>query len=134
MYNIKYSLRVFEIGVVRKVFGPKNEEVTGELRQLHNEKLHDLFSPNIIRVIKSVRRTRWAGHVACMGRKRNVCRVLVGKPEGRRLLRRTTCTWEDNSKTDLQEIGFDSVDCIHLAQDMDTGWTLLNTALNIPVA
>jgi len=75
-------LRVFEDRVLRRVFGSKRDEVTGEWRKLY-EKLRDLYSlPNIVRVVKS-RRIRWAGHVACMGDRRCVHRVLVGKPEGR---------------------------------------------------
>jgi len=74
-------LRVFENRVLRKLFGPKRDEVTWEWRKLHNEQLNDLYSsPNIVRVIKS-RRMRWAGHVARMGEKRIVYRALVGKPE-----------------------------------------------------
>jgi hypothetical protein len=80
----KRRLRVFENRVLRIVFGPKSDEVTGEGRKLHNEGLNDLYSlPNIVRVVKS-RRMRWAGHVAHMGKERGVQRVLVGKPEGRR--------------------------------------------------
>ena len=79
-------LRVFENRVLRKVFGPKRDEVTGEWRKLHNEELNDLYSlPNIVRVVKS-RRMRWAGHVARMGENRGVQRVLVRKPEGKRPL------------------------------------------------
>jgi hypothetical protein len=74
---------VFENGVLRRVFGPKMDEVTGEWRKLYNGELHNLYSsPDIIRQIKS-RRMRWAGHVACMGEGRNMYRVLVGKPEGK---------------------------------------------------
>ena len=81
-------LRVFENRVLRRIFGPKRDEVTGEWRKLHNEELNNLYSsPNIVRVIKS-RRMRWAGHVARMGEGRVVYRVLVGKPEGRRPLGR----------------------------------------------
>jgi len=81
-------LRVFENRVLRKVFGPKRDKVTGEWRKLHNEELNDLYSlPNIVRVVKS-RRMRWAGHVARMGEDRGVQRVLVGKPEGKRPLGR----------------------------------------------
>jgi hypothetical protein len=87
------------------VFGPRRNEVTGEWRRLHNEELIDLYSlPNIVRVIKS-RRMRWAGHVARMGERRGVYRVLVGKPEGRRPLGRPRCRWEDNIKTDLRDVG-----------------------------
>ena len=86
-------------------FGPKRDEVTGEWRKLHNEELSDLYSlPNIVRVVKS-RRMRWVGHVARMGERRGVHRVLVGKPEGKRLLGRPRPRWEDNIKTDLQEVG-----------------------------
>jgi hypothetical protein len=78
-------LRVFENRVLRRVFEPKRVEVTGEWRKLHNEELSDLYSPNIVWVIKS-RRMRWAGHVAPMGEKRGVYRILVGKPEGKNRL------------------------------------------------
>jgi hypothetical protein len=77
-------VKVYENRVLRRVFGPKRDEVTGEWRKLHNEQLNDLYSlPHIVRVVKS-RRMRWAGHVARMGEGRGVHRVLVGKPEGRR--------------------------------------------------
>jgi len=76
-------LRVFENRVLRRVFGPRWDEVTGEWRKLHNEELNDLYSsPNIVRVIKW-KRMRWVGHVARMGERRGVYRVLVGKPEGK---------------------------------------------------
>ena len=78
------KLRVFENMVLRRIFGPRKEEVTGDWRKLHNEELNDLYSsPNIVRVIKS-KKMRWAGHVARMGEERGVYRVLVGKPEGKR--------------------------------------------------
>src|SRR5215468_1396865 len=93
-------LRVYENRVLRRIFGPKRDEVT-EWRRLHNEELNDLYSsPNIIQVIKS-RRMRWAGHVARMGEGRGAYRILVGRPEGRRPLR-TRRRWEDNIKMDLQ--------------------------------
>jgi hypothetical protein len=77
-------LRVFENRVLRRVFGPKRDEMIGEWRKLHNEELIDLYSlPNIVRLVKS-RRMRWAGHVARTGEDRGVHRVLVGKPEGKR--------------------------------------------------
>jgi hypothetical protein len=98
--------RVFENRVLRRIFGPKRDEVTGEWRKLHNEELHDLYSPpNIVRVIKS-RRMRWVGHVARMGEERCVYRVLVGKPEGKRTLGRPKRRWEDNIRMDLQEVRF----------------------------
>jgi hypothetical protein len=85
----EHRLRVFENKVLRRIFGPKRDEVTGGLRKLHNVQFHDLYSsPCIIRKIKS-RRMRWAGHVARMGEKRNAYRLLVGKPEGKRPLGRS---------------------------------------------
>ena len=96
------KLRVFENTVLRRIFGPRRDEVTGEGRRLHNEELNYLYtSPNIVWVIKS-RRMRWAGHVARMGEERWVYRVLVGKPEGRRPMRRPRRRWVDNIKMDLQ--------------------------------
>jgi hypothetical protein len=92
---------VFENRVLRRIFGSKRDEVTGEWRKLHNEKLHNLYSsPDIIRQVKS-RRMRWAGHVASMGEERKVYKVLVGKPEGERPRHR----WEDGIRMDLREIG-----------------------------
>jgi hypothetical protein len=79
----EHRLRVFENRVLRRIFGPKRNEVRGEWRKLHNEELRDLYSsPIIIRIIKS-RRMRWAGHVARMGEKRNAYRLFVGKTEGK---------------------------------------------------
>jgi len=96
-------LWVFENRVLRRIFGPKRDEVTGEWRKLHNEELNDMYcSPNI-RVIKS-RRMRCTGHVARLGERRGVCRVLVGKPEGKRPPGSPRHRWEDNMKVDLQEI------------------------------
>ena len=96
------KLRVFENMVLRRIFGPRREEVTGEWRKLHNEELNYLYSsPNIVRVIKS-RRTRWAGHVARMGEERGVFRVLLGKPEGRRPLGRHRRRRLDNIRMDLR--------------------------------
>jgi hypothetical protein len=95
------SLRVFENRVLRRIFGPKREEVTGEWRRLHNKELYALYSStNIIRVIK-LGRPRWEGHVACMGERRGAYRALVGKPEGRRPLERPKRWREDNIKMDL---------------------------------
>ena len=96
---------VFENIVSRRIFGPRRDEVTGECRRMHNEKLNDLYSsPNIVRVIKS-RRMRWVEHVASMCEERGVYRVLVGKPEGKRPLGRPRRRWMDNIRMDLQEMG-----------------------------
>ncbi|KAJ4442069.1 hypothetical protein ANN_11935 [Periplaneta americana] len=112
-------LRVFENKVLRKIFGAKRDEVTGEWRKLHNAELHALYSsPDIIRNIKS-RRLRWAGHVARMGESRNAYRVLVGRSEGKRTLGRPRRRWEDNIKMDLREVGYDVRNWINLAQDRD---------------
>jgi hypothetical protein len=102
---------VFENRLLR-IFGPKRDEVTGEWRKLHNEELHDLYSlPSIIRIGKT-RRMRWTGHVTRMGEKRNMYRLLVGKPEGRRSLGRPRHRWVDNIRMDLVEVGWDDVDWI----------------------
>jgi hypothetical protein len=91
--------------VLRRVFGPKRDEVTGEWIKLHNKELNDLYSlPNIVRVVKS-RRMRWTGHVARKGEERGVHRVLVGKSGGKRRLGRPRRRWEDNIRMDLQEVG-----------------------------
>ena len=104
---------------LRRIFGPRRDEVTGELRRLHNEELNDLYpSPNIVRVIKS-RRMGWDGHVTRMGEEREVYRVLVGKPEGRRPLGRPRCRWVDNIRMDHQEVGCGYMVWIGLAQDRD---------------
>jgi len=97
-------LRVFENRVLRRIFGPKTDEVTREWRILHNEELNDLYSSQYtVRVIQS-RRMRRVGHIARMGERRGIHRVLVGKPEGKRALGRHTCRWENNIKMDLQEV------------------------------
>jgi hypothetical protein len=101
-------LRVFENRVLRRIFGPRRDEVTGEWRKLHNEELNDLYcSPNISRVIKS-RSMRWAGHVARMGR--SAYRVLAVKPEGKRSLGRPRRRWEDNIKLDIEDVGCSGMD------------------------
>jgi hypothetical protein len=126
-------LRVFENRVLRRIFGPKRDEVTGEWRKLHNEELNDLYSsPNIVRVIKS-RRMRLAGHVARMGERRGMYRVSVGKSEGKRPLGRLRRRWEDNIKTDLQEVGCWCMTWIELAQDRDRWRVLVNVVINLRV-
>jgi hypothetical protein len=107
--------------VLRGIFGPKRDEVTGGWRKLHNEELHNLYSsPNITRMFKS-RKLRWVGHVARMGEKRNAYRILVGKPEGKRPLGRPRRRWVNN------------MDWIDLAQDSNQWRALVNTVMNLRV-
>ena len=126
-------LRVFENRMLRRIFGLKRDDVTGEWRKLHNEELNNLYSsPNTLRVIKS-RRMRWAGHVACMGERRGMYRVLVAKPEGKRTLGRPRRRWEDNIKMNLQEVGCGGMDWIELAEDRDRWRALVNAVMNLRV-
>ena len=129
----KRKLRVFENKVLRRIFGPRRDEVTGERRRLHNEELNDLYSsPNIVRVIKW-RTKRWAGHVACMGEERGAYRVLVRKSEGKRPLGRPRRRCADNIRLDLQEVGCGCMDWIGLAQDRDSWRTLVSVVMNLRV-
>jgi hypothetical protein len=122
---------VFENRVLRRIFGPKRDEVTGEWRKLHNEALHNLYSsPDIIRQIKS-RRMRWAGHVARMGEERKLYKVLVGKPEGKRPPGRRRRRWEDGIRMNLREIGWRGVDWIRLAPDRDRWRAVVNAVMNL---
>jgi hypothetical protein len=124
---------VFGNRVLRGIFGPKRDEVTGEWRKLHSGELHNLCSsPDIIRQIKS-RRMRWAGHVARMGEGRNVYRVLVGKPEVKRPLERPRSKWEDGIRMDLREIGWGGVEWIQLAQDRDRWRAVVCAVMNLRV-
>ena len=104
----EFGPTVFENSVLRRISGPKEDEVTGKSRKLYNEELNDLYySPNVIQLIK-LRRMRWAVYIACiacMGHRRGAYRVLVGKPEGMRVFGRPRCRWEDNIKIDIQEVG-----------------------------
>ena len=132
MYSIYYFIYVY-IYIYIYIYGPKWDEVTGEWRKLHNEKLSDLYSlPNIVRVVKS-RRMRWARHVARMGEERGVHRVLVGKHEGKRPLGRLRRRWKDNIKMDLQEVRRSCGDWMELAQDRDRWRALVGTARNFRV-
>jgi hypothetical protein len=126
-------MQKFGIWDTKNLFGPKRDEVTGDWRKMHNEGLHNLYSsPSIIKMIKS-RRMRQAGHVARMGERRNVYRILVGKPEGRRPLGRPRRRWVDNIKMDHREIGRGGIDWIDLAQDRDQWRPLVNTVMNLRV-
>jgi hypothetical protein len=124
---------VFGNRVLGRIFGPKRDELTGEWRKLHNEELRDLHSSSsIIRIIKS-RRMRLACHVARMGEKRNAYRLLVGKPEEKRLLGRTRCRRVDNIRMGLGEVRWDDVDCIGLAKNRNRWRALVNWVLNLRV-
>jgi hypothetical protein len=118
--------------LLRRIFGPKREE-DGLWRKLHNDDLQSLYSSlNIVRVIKSLR-MRWMGHVACMGERRGVYRVFVGRPEGKRPLGRPRQRWEDNIKMDLREIVIDGANWIQLAQNRVQWWAFVNMVMNLQV-
>jgi hypothetical protein len=120
----EHRLRVFENRVLRRIFGPKRDEVTGECRKLHSGELSNLYSPpNIIRQIKS-KRMKLAGHVARMG-------VLGGKNPKKKPFERPRRRWEDEIKMNVREIGW-GVEWIHLAQDRDR-WAVLNAVMNLRV-
>jgi len=113
-------LRVFENRVLRRIFVPKWDKLTGEWRKMHNGELNDLCSsPNIVRVIK-LRRMRLVRHVSHMGESRGIYRVLVEKPEGKTPLGRLRCRWEDNIKMNHKEVGCGGMDWIDLTQDRDS--------------
>jgi hypothetical protein len=124
---------VFENRVLRRIFGPKRDEVTGGWRKLDNNELYNLYpSPSIIRMIKYRRMIReW--HVARMGENRNAYRILVGEPEGKRPLGRPRLRWVDSIKVDLREIGWGGMDWIDLTQDRDQWRTLVNTVMNLRI-
>jgi hypothetical protein len=125
-------LRVFENEVLRRILGPKRDEVTGEWRRLHNEELCALYSsPNIIPVIKSRRQIGRACSI--MVERRAAYRVLVGKPEGKRPLVIPRRRWENNIKMDLREVGWGGMDWIDLPQDRDSYRALVNAVMNLQV-
>ena len=125
---------MFENRVLRRKFGSKRFEVAREWRKLHKEELNNLYSsPNIIRLIKS-RRMRWAEHVARMGKRRSVYRVLVWKPEGKRPLGMPRHRWENNVKVDFQEVRCGGMDWIDLAQGRDRWRVLVNAVMNLGVS
>ena len=126
-------LRVFENKVLRRIFGPRRDEVTGDWRRLYNEELNDLYSsPSIVQEIKS-RRMRWAGHVAHMGEERGVYRLLVGKPEGKRPLGRPRRRWWIILGWISRRWDVGYMDCVGLAQDRDRRRTLVSAVMNLGV-
>ena len=134
LFQLQYCCwGLFENRVLRRVFEPKRDVVTGEWRKLHNEELSNLYSlPNIVRVVKSGR-MRWAWHVARLGEGRGVYRVLVGKPEVKRPSGRPRHRWEDNIKMDLQEVGGSCGEWMELARDRDRWRALVGTVRNLRI-
>jgi hypothetical protein len=119
--------------VLRRTFGPKRDEVTGEWRKLHNKELHDLYSsPSIIRIIKS-RSMKWARHIARSGEKWNAYRLLVEKPEGKRPVGRPRRSCVDNIRMDLGEVRWGDVDWIGPAKDRNRWRAVVNSVLNLRV-
>ena len=125
------STRVFENRVLRKIVGPKRDEVTGEWRRLHNEEHHVLYySLSIIRLIRS-RIMRYRGQVAGMGNRRGAYRVLVGRGEGKKPFGRHRHRWKNNIKMGLQEVGWGDMDCSHLAQDRERWRAIANVVMSL---
>jgi hypothetical protein len=124
---------MFENRVLRRIFVPKRCEIKRKRRKLHNEELNNMYSsPNIVRVIKTIR-IRWVGNVARRRERKGVYRVLVGKLEGKRPLGRSRRRWEDKIKMLLQEVGCVGVDWIDLAQDRDRWRALVTAVMNLRV-
>jgi hypothetical protein len=129
----EHRLRVFENRVLRRIFGLKRDEGTGEWRKLHNEELHNLYSSSdIITQVKS-RRMRWVGHVAHIGEEKKVYKVLVRKPEGKTPLGRPRHRWEDGIRMDLRETGLGGMDWIQLTQDRDRWRAVVSAVMNLRV-
>jgi len=127
------KLRVFENIVLKRIFGPRRDEVTGEWRRLHNEELNDLFSSsNIVLVIKN-EQNEMGWECGTYGGGQEVYRVLVGKPDGKRPLGRPRRRWVDNIRMDLQEVGCGYMDLIGMAQDRDRWRTIVSAVMNFRV-
>jgi hypothetical protein len=126
----EYKLRVSENKILRRIFGPKRDEVTGGWRKLHNEELNNLYSsPSIIRMMKD----EMGRACSTNGENRNAYRILLGRPEGKRPLGRSKCTWVDNIKMGHREIEWDGMDWIYLAQNRDQRRALVNTVMYLLV-
>jgi hypothetical protein len=124
-------IEVSENKILRRIFGSKRDEVTGEWRKLHNEELHNLYSsPYIIMQIKS-REMRWAGHVTRMGEETKMCKVFMGEPKGKRPLGRRKRRWDDGIRMDLREMGWGGMDWMRLAQDRDRWRAVVNAVMNL---
>jgi len=129
----EHRLRVFENWMLRRIFGPKRDKITGDWRKLHREELNDVYSsPNIVQLIKSRSRS-WAGYVARLEERGGVYRVLLGKPEGKGQFARPRCRWEDNIKMDLKEVGCGGMDWTDLAEDRDRWRALVNAVMSLRV-
>ena len=124
---------VFENRVLRKIYGPKRDEMTGEWRRLHNEELHRLYdSPDVIRIMKS-RRIRWAGHVARMGGKTKIIFYCGWKAGGKEAIGRPRRRWEDNIRRDLREVGIRDENWLDVAQERILWQTFVTAAMNLRV-
>jgi hypothetical protein len=129
----EHKLRALENWVLRRIFGPKTDEVTGEWRKLQNEELHILYSfPDIIRPIK-IKVIMWARHVARMGEDRKVYRILVGNSEGKRPLGRPRRRWKDGIQMDLREIDWEDAAWVQLSQDRGPWRAVVNAVMNLRV-
>jgi hypothetical protein len=127
-------LRVFENRVLRRIFGPRRDETTGEWRRLHNEELHDFYSStNTYYSGEQIEKNEMSRASSTYGERRGAYRILVGRPEGRRPLGRPTRRCEDNIKIGLQEVGWEGVDWIELAQDRYRWRALVNAVISLRV-
>jgi hypothetical protein len=125
----EHRLRVFEGRVLSRIFGSKREEVVGGWRSLYNEELHNFYTSTYIISVTILRRMKWVAHVPLMEKMSNIYNILVGKKP----LGRPRRKWEDNIRMDLTGTGSIGVDWLHLSQDRDQWWDLVNTVMNLPV-
>jgi hypothetical protein len=127
----EHMWKVCETAVLRKIFGPKRNKVTGDWRRVHNEELHDLYtSSTVIQAVK-LRGMRWVGHVSCMGKKRDAYSVLEEQPEEKTPLGRPRHTWEDNIKMDFKETVWEGMDWIDVTHDIHKWQDVVDVVMNI---
>ena len=126
-------LRVFENRALRRIFGPKKDEVKEEWRKPHNKEFNDLYSSPKNYSYVQIKKNDVGGAIACKGTRRGAYRVLVGKPDGKRQLGRPRHRWENNIKMELQEVGWGGMDWIDLAQDRDKWRALANALMSFQV-